>query len=66
VPVPDGDRDVTILERGRGRRTAAEYMASSSEELGMPARIREFEAGGLRGFNLEAPLRPEEGDNTCG
>lgn len=63
VPVSDGDRDLTISERGSesGRRAAAEYMASSFEEMGIPARIREFEAGGLRGFNVEAILRGEEG-----
>jgi hypothetical protein len=63
VPVSDGDRDVTISERGSesGRRAAAEYMASTFEEMGIPARIREFEAGGLRGFNVEATLRGEDG-----
>jgi hypothetical protein len=62
-PAPLGDRRVTISERGSegGRRAAAEYLESSFEEMGVPARILEFESGGLRGFNVEATLRGQEG-----
>lgn len=63
-PAPVGRREVTISERGSeaGRRAAAEYMESSFEELGVPARILEFESGGLQGFNVEATLRGTEGE----
>ena len=62
-PAPLGGREVTISERGSeaGRRAAAEYMKSSFEEMGIPARILEFSSGGLRGFNVEATLRGTEG-----
>jgi hypothetical protein len=62
-PAPLGGREVVISERGseRGRRAAAEYMKSSFEEIGIPARILEFSSGGLRGFNVEATLRGKEG-----
>jgi hypothetical protein len=62
-PAPLDGRKVRISERGSesGRRAAAEYMASSFEEMGIPARILEFESEGLRGFNVEATLRGEEG-----
>jgi hypothetical protein len=63
-PATVGGREVTISERGseEGRRAAAEYMESSFEEVGVPARILEFESGGLRGFNVEATLRGTEGE----
>jgi hypothetical protein len=63
-PALVGGREVRISERGseEGRRAAAEYMESSFEEVGVPARILEFEAGGLRGFNVEATLRGTEGE----
>jgi Peptidase family M28 len=62
-PAPLDGREVTISERGSegGRRAAAEYMVSSFEEMGIPARILEFRAEGLRGFNVEATLRGTEG-----
>jgi hypothetical protein len=62
-PATVGGREVRISERGseEGRRAAAEYMESSFEEAGVPARILEFESGGLRGYNVEATLRGEEG-----
>jgi hypothetical protein len=62
-PATVGGREVRISERGseEGRRAAAEYMESSFEEVGVPARILEFESGGLRGFNMEATLRGEGG-----
>ena len=62
-PAPLGDSRVTIPERGSesGRRAAAEYMESSFEEMGIPARIIEFDSEGLRGFNVEATLRGDEG-----
>lgn len=61
-PVSIGGRDVTISERGSesGRRTAAGYMKSSFKEMGIPARILRFDAGGLRGYNVEATLRGTE------
>jgi hypothetical protein len=63
-PASVGGREVRISERGSesGRRAAAEYMKSSFEEMGIPARILEFDAGGLRGFNVEATLRGTEGE----
>lgn len=63
-PAPLGGREVTISERGSesGRRAAAEYMESSFEEMGIPARILEFTSGGLRGFNVEATLRGTEAE----
>jgi hypothetical protein len=62
-PAPLGGREVMISERGSesGRRAAAEYMKSSFEEIGIPARILQFSSGGLRGFNVEATLRGTEG-----
>jgi aminopeptidase S len=62
-PAPLSSGAVTIAERGSvdGRRAAAEYMEESFEEMGIPARILEFSAGGRRGFNVEATLRGEEG-----
>ena len=63
-PARVGGREVRISERGSeaGRSAAAEYMESSFEEVGVPARILEFESGGLRGFNVEATLRGTEGE----
>jgi Peptidase family M28 len=63
APAPLGGREVMISERGSesGRRSAAEYMKSSFEEIGIPARILEFSSGGLRGFNVEATLQGKEG-----
>jgi hypothetical protein len=63
-PAPLGGREVMISERGSesGRRAAAEYMKSSFEEIGIPARILEFSSGGLRGFNVEATLRGTESE----
>jgi hypothetical protein len=63
-PATVGGREVRISERRseEGRRSAAEYMEASFEEVGVPARILEFEAGGLRGFNVEATLRGTEGE----
>jgi len=63
-PAPLGGREVTISERGSesGRRAAAEYMESSFEEMGIPARILEFSSEGLSGFNVEATLRGTEGE----
>jgi hypothetical protein len=62
-PAPLGGREVMISERGSesGRRAAAEYMKSSFEEIGIPARILQFSSGGLRGFNVEATLWGTEG-----
>jgi aminopeptidase YwaD len=55
---------VTISERGsvQGRRAAAEYMEESFEEMGIPARIREFYLWNRRGFNVEATLKGTRGD----
>jgi hypothetical protein len=63
-PAPIGGREVTISERGSsdGRRAAAEYMESSFEEMGIPARVLEFVSGGRRGYNVEANLRGTGGE----
>jgi hypothetical protein len=58
-PAPLANGTVTIAERGsvNGRRAAAEYMELSFEEVGVPARILEFDLDGRRGYNVEATLR---------
>jgi aminopeptidase S len=58
-PAPVANGAVTIAERGsaEGRRAAAEYMELSFEEVGVPARILEFDLDGRRGYNVEATLR---------
>jgi Peptidase family M28 len=63
-PAPLESGAVTIAERGSvdGRKAAAEYMESSFEEMGIPARILEFTSGGRRGFNVEATLRGTGGE----
>jgi hypothetical protein len=37
-------------------------MESSFEEMGIPARVLEFAAGGRRGYNVEATLRGTGGE----
>jgi len=63
-PATIGGREVTISERGSadGRRAAAEYMESSFEELGVPARVLGFTSGGMRGYNVEATLKGTGGE----
>lgn len=63
-PAPIGGRETTISERGsvEGRRAAAEYMESSFEEMGIPARVLGFTSGGMRGFNVEATLKGTGGE----
>lgn len=62
-PAPLAGGATTISERGSedGRRTAAEYMKESFEEIGIPARILEFTSGNRRGFNVEATLQGTKG-----
>src|SRR5215212_11128058 len=63
-PAPLASGPTTIAERGseEGRRAAAQYMKESFEEMGVPARILEFESDGRRGFNVEATLRGNGGE----
>jgi hypothetical protein len=63
-PAPLDGGTVTIAERGttEGRKAAAEYMEESFEDMGIPARVREFHLGGLHGFNVEATLKGTGGD----
>ena len=63
-PAPIGGRETIISERGsvEGRRAAAEYMESSFEEMGIPARVLGFTSGGMRGFNVEATLKGTGGE----
>ena len=63
-PAPLEGGALTIAERGsvHGRRMAAEYMEESFEEMGMPARVIEFNWGEVRGFNVEAILRGSGGE----
>jgi hypothetical protein len=58
APAPLESGAVTIAERGsvEGRRAAAEYMERSFEEMGIPARILEFDWGEVPAFNVEATL----------
>ncbi len=61
APLPSGLN--TIDQRGseEGRRTAAEYMKESFEEIGIPARILQFTSDYGRGYNVEATLEGTEG-----
>lgn len=63
VSLEDGKK-TRISERGseEGRKTAAEYMKESFEEVGVPARILEFTSGSDRGYNVEATLKGSEGE----
>ena len=63
-PAPLESGETTIAERGsaEGRRAAAEYMALSFEEVGVPARILEFALDDRRGYNVEAILRGSGGE----
>jgi hypothetical protein len=63
-PAPLEGGAVTIAERGsvEGRRAAAEYMAQSFEEMGLPARIIEFSWGEAPGFNVVATLQGTGGE----
>jgi hypothetical protein len=62
-PAPLASGAVTLSDRGSdyGRRAAAEYMQESFEEIGIPARILEFNYGDRRGYNVEATLEGTEG-----
>lgn len=62
-PAPLSSSLTTIAERGseEGRRTAAQYMKESFEEMGIPARILEFTSDYGRGYNVEATLHGTEG-----
>ncbi|MDP8926959.1 MAG: M28 family peptidase [Actinomycetota bacterium] len=62
-PAPLADGPVTIEERGseEGRHAAAEYIRSSFEAMGVPARILEFDLDDERGFNVEATLEGTSG-----
>ena len=53
-----------ISERGseKGRKAAAEYMEASFEEVGVPARILQFDAMAERGYNVEATLEGTIGE----
>ncbi|HSL00962.1 MAG TPA: M28 family peptidase [Rubrobacteraceae bacterium] len=62
-PAPlEGDA-TTISERGsaEGRRTTAEYLEESFEEMGIQARTLEFSVDDRRGYNVEAILRGSGG-----
>lgn len=62
-PAPLEGGSTTIAERGsaEGRRTTAEYLEESFEEMGIPARILEFSVDDRRGYNVEATLRGSGG-----
>jgi aminopeptidase-like protein len=59
--LPDGT--ITVTERGsvEGRRATVEYLQTSFEEAGIPARILEFDSTSGPGFNVEATLRGKKG-----
>ena len=60
----EGGKKAIISERGsqKGRKAAAEYMESSFEEAGVPARILPFDAQADRGYNVEATLQGTDGE----
>ena len=62
-PAPLAGGPVTIEERGseEGRRAAAEYIRSSFNAMGLPARVLEFDLDDERGFNVEATLEGTSG-----
>ena len=62
-PAPLAGGPVTIEERGseEGRRAAAEYILSSFEAMGIPARVLEFDLDDESGFNVEATLEGTSG-----
>lgn len=63
VSLEGGERTM-ISERGseKGRKAAAEYMQASFEEVGVPARILQFDAMAERGYNVEATLEGTIGE----
>jgi Iap family predicted aminopeptidase len=63
VSLEGGERTM-ISERGseKGRKVAAEYMEASFEEVGVPARILQFDAMAERGYNVEATLEGTIGE----
>ena len=63
VSLEGGERTM-ISERGseKGRKAAAEYMEASFEEVGVPARILQFDAMAERGYNVEATLEGTIGE----
>jgi Iap family predicted aminopeptidase len=63
VSLEGGERTM-ISERGseKGRKAAAEYMEASFEEVGVPARILQFDAMAERGYNVEATLEGTSGE----
>ena len=63
VSLEGGERTM-ISERGseKGRKAAAEYMEASFEEVGVPARILQFNAMAERGYNVEATLEGTIGE----
>ena len=63
VSLEGGERTM-ISERGseKGRKAAAEYMEASFEEVGVPARILQFDAMAERGYNVESTLEGTIGE----
>jgi Iap family predicted aminopeptidase len=63
VSLEGGERTM-ISERGseKGRKAAAEYMEASFEEVGVPARILQFDAMAERGYNVEGTLEGTIGE----
>ena len=60
----EGGEQTMISERGseKGRKAAAEFMEASFEEVGVPARILQFDAMAERGYNVEATLEGTIGE----
>jgi hypothetical protein len=67
-PAPLESGETTIAERGSAeeRRAAAEYMELSFEEVGVPARILEFDRMAGVGTTWRRPCGAPGAGSTCG